>query len=127
MFPTFNPLTSTRSRRFSGCSVEGIDPSALALLKRYRWPGNVRELRNAIQRGSVIATGSMLSVEDLPAPVRDLAQFRSELDGQELQGKNDDAETNLRAELARFEADLIVRSLEHGIRKLSFEDAEPAD
>lgn len=91
------------------CALEGIDASALELLKKYRWPGNVRELRNAIQRGTVIASGTTLSVEDLPSSVRELASPRPGPDDPTDQGT---PETNLRAEVARFESDLILRALE---------------
>ena len=46
-----------------------IAPDALAALERYSWPGNVRELRNAIERALVIATGTMIGIEDLPQRV----------------------------------------------------------
>jgi two-component system response regulator AtoC len=47
------------SKRFSG--------GALARLSAWRWPGNVRELRNVVQRAWVMATGSVIDEEWLPA------------------------------------------------------------
>jgi len=40
---------------------------ALAALRRHDWPGNVRELRNAVEHAVVIARGSALLPEHLPA------------------------------------------------------------
>jgi DNA-binding NtrC family response regulator len=53
-----------------GRSVEGLSNEALFALEAYDWPGNVRELRNAIERAVVLARGSLIELEDLPAAVR---------------------------------------------------------
>ena len=50
----------------------GVEPKALAkdaeaALAAYSWPGNVRELVNLCRRLSVLAPGSEVRVEDLPA------------------------------------------------------------
>jgi two-component system response regulator AtoC len=41
--------------------VNGIAPSAMAVLLKHRWPGNVRELENAIERAMVLTDGDLLS------------------------------------------------------------------
>ncbi len=89
--------------------IVGIDPDALELLVRYGWPGNVRELRNAIDRAVVIANGATLAVEDLPEPVRQLAIGVAEESAEAGDGAA--VEVNLREEVARFESDLILRTL----------------
>jgi NtrC-family two-component system response regulator AlgB len=38
-------------------------------LMRYPWPGNVRELRNAIERGVILASGSLVGLPELPAQI----------------------------------------------------------
>jgi DNA-binding NtrC family response regulator len=45
--------------------VDTVSAEALALLMRHDWPGNVRELRNVLERGMVIAKGTVIQVEDL--------------------------------------------------------------
>ena len=54
----------TRSTR-----IEGIDEAALEVLTKYDWPGNVRELRNVIERAAAFASGSIITVDDLPAAI----------------------------------------------------------
>jgi DNA-binding NtrC family response regulator len=49
--------------------VADIDPQAMAVLQAYSWPGNVRELENVIQRAVIVAQGTSVRVEDLPAEV----------------------------------------------------------
>ncbi len=49
----------------------GIDrkkllPETINKLHEYSWPGNVRELRNVIERAINIATGEVITPEDLP-------------------------------------------------------------
>ena len=45
--------------------IDGLDPAAERLLKRYAWPGNIRELENAIERAVLLTDGPYLLVEDL--------------------------------------------------------------
>ncbi len=48
-----------------------IAPEALALLTAYSWRGNVRELENTLERAVALARGAVLSIEDLPARIRE--------------------------------------------------------
>src|SRR5436305_6499836 len=47
-----------------------LTPDAMDALLRYDWPGNVRVLRTAIEHGVVMATGSKITLRDLPMSVR---------------------------------------------------------
>lgn len=47
-------------------NVVSIAPNALELLKQYRWSGNLRELRNVMRRAVLFASGSEITVNDLP-------------------------------------------------------------
>jgi two-component system response regulator HydG len=49
--------------------LEGLTEDALGRLEAYSWPGNVRELENVIERGVVLARGSLIDVHDLPEEV----------------------------------------------------------
>ena len=49
----------------------GITESALGLLIDYHWPGNVRELENVIERSVTLAPGDTVTVEALPATIRE--------------------------------------------------------
>lgn len=53
----------------NGKSVEGFDPKARAALYAYAWPGNVRELRNCIESAVVMASGGLVTLDDLPPGV----------------------------------------------------------
>jgi len=44
--------------------------SAMECLTDYDYPGNIRELRNIIERVSVLSTGPIIDLEDLPADLR---------------------------------------------------------
>jgi DNA-binding NtrC family response regulator len=60
--------------RRTGGRLAGVEPAALRRLVARDWPGNVRELRNAVEGACVLATGPVLTAEDLgehgapPAP-----------------------------------------------------------
>ena len=49
-----------------GKRVDGIEPEALAMLKRYSWPGNIRQLENAVFRAVVLAEQPWLGVSEFP-------------------------------------------------------------
>ncbi len=42
----------------------------MEVLRHYAWPGNVRELIHVIEQSVVLCDGSVITVEDLPPPVR---------------------------------------------------------
>ncbi|MFK8253946.1 sigma-54-dependent Fis family transcriptional regulator [Ancylobacter terrae] len=59
-------------------SSYGVDalrfrPEAIEVLERYSWPGNVRELRNLVDSLSLMSTGRLIGVRDLPEDVLDEA------------------------------------------------------
>lgn len=63
----------------------GVEPKALAAeakekLCGYQWPGNVRELVNLCRRLTVLAPGSEIGTEDLPAEITADAAGASEVD-----------------------------------------------
>lgn len=74
--PTLARYFIEHSCRAVNQPVMEIDPAALACLQAYRWPGNVRELQNAIERAVVFASGSTISLTDLPAEIRNQPELR---------------------------------------------------
>ncbi|HEX4948480.1 MAG TPA: sigma 54-interacting transcriptional regulator [Blastocatellia bacterium] len=59
---------SRYAKRF-GKQLDGIAQETMELLQTYHWPGNVRELQNIIERGVVLATGRVLTLERSLLPV----------------------------------------------------------
>ncbi len=58
--------------------IEGFEPEALAMLRKYSWPGNVRELENVIERAVVLCRGNRIGVDDLKLrPIEDQNPFES--------------------------------------------------
>ncbi len=49
--------------------VSGFESDALRALTGYSWPGNVRELENAVERAVAVATGTVLTGQDLPREI----------------------------------------------------------
>ncbi len=47
-----------------------ISPEFASALQSYGWPGNIRELENVIERAIVVATGDVLTAENLPPQLR---------------------------------------------------------
>jgi NtrC-family two-component system response regulator AlgB len=55
--------------RQGGKPVTGLTDEARNALVNYPWPGNLRELRNAIERGVILTTETLVGLADLPAQV----------------------------------------------------------
>ncbi len=56
-----------KARETLGTTTKACTPEAMRLLLNYNWPGNVRELENAIQRASLLSSGSILTPSDFPS------------------------------------------------------------
>ena len=52
--------------------VSSISPEVIEQLINYSWPGNVRELEKVIERGVVLAKGSMIHTEQIPEEIREV-------------------------------------------------------
>lgn len=50
-------------------SIVGFDSSARNAMYRYNWPGNIRELQHCVESAVVMASGTEISLEDLPPSV----------------------------------------------------------
>ncbi len=55
----------------AGRPVRSIAPEAAEKLLAYPWPGNARELQNCMERAVALARYDQITLEDLPAKVRD--------------------------------------------------------
>jgi NtrC-family two-component system response regulator AlgB len=60
-----------RLGRESGRSIQGFTERARAAMERYSWPGNIRELRNVIERATILTTGEVIDLPDLPPSLSD--------------------------------------------------------
>ncbi len=64
------PLLATHFlKRYSdenGYDLRTLAPDALRAMLDYEWPGNVRELENAMERGVVLSTGPVITLDILP-------------------------------------------------------------
>lgn len=47
-----------------GKEIRGLSQRGMDLLSSYNWPGNVRELQNVIERGVVLASGPIVSIDE---------------------------------------------------------------
>jgi DNA-binding NtrC family response regulator len=66
------PLLATHfAQKYShkGEPPKQIAPDAMEVLLNHRWPGNIRELENAIERGVVTTTDSIIRPENLPPDI----------------------------------------------------------
>lgn len=50
-------------------NVSDLDEHAIDAIRTFAWPGNVRQLKTTIERASVVATGDLITLEDLPREV----------------------------------------------------------
>ncbi len=53
----------------TGKILKGVSTDTMDLLMAYHWPGNVRELKNVLERGAVLAKGTIIQAGDLGLPL----------------------------------------------------------
>jgi transcriptional regulator with GAF, ATPase, and Fis domain len=95
------------------CDVRDIDPVGQKLLRDYDWPGNVRELRNIIERAVVIADSDTITADDLSERIRNRAvQLLSDERSVTHLKDTQQFEDNLRDQVAQYERELIIASLQ---------------
>ena len=83
-----------------------IDPVAEEMLLNYPWPGNVRELDNVLNRAHILADGGVVMPGDLPPELARPSPVDNAAPGTPVA-----QEGSLRAQLRRFEMDLIHRAI----------------
>ena len=64
-----------RANRELGRELIGFDADAAALLQNYSWPGNLRQLKNIINRATLLAQGSFITVAELDLPQMEAANI----------------------------------------------------
>ena len=88
--------------RAYGKPVTKVAPAVMDRMLRHPWPGNVRELRNAVEHAVILASGDTITLEDLPAGVREPSRSAGRTEGLYL-CSIEEMERRLIAEaLARF-------------------------
>ena len=48
-------------------SVEGFEPNVEEVFMNYAWPGNLREMKNVVKRATLLATGPLISLNEIPS------------------------------------------------------------
>lgn len=65
--PLAEHFLAREAARLAGPVPEGFDPEAMDALQNYSWPGNVRELKGVVERAALMARGTRIARDDLPA------------------------------------------------------------
>jgi transcriptional regulator with PAS, ATPase and Fis domain len=65
-------------------SIQGVTNDVHKVFELYEWPGNVRELENVIERGVVLCTGDMITLNCLPPKLAELDEEQDAGDGLNL-------------------------------------------
>ena len=109
--------------------ILGIDDEVLEKLVAYNWQGNIRELRNTIESMVVLAKGANLTLDNLPANIRNFDKPSSsvilDLSSQDINLKNEKdsvskenqsdvslPKDNVKTDLKKQEMDIILKTLD---------------
>lgn len=117
-----NSITKNFIEQFNsefGLDVQGLDPEAWDVIRRYEWPGNIRELRNVIESAFNVVTGPLIMRDHLPGELSRLVPCcRIQPEQASLQRIEDYIRTslgkkNINEIMDAFEKVLIDKALEH--------------
>jgi DNA-binding NtrC family response regulator len=93
--------------------LEEVDSDAMEILMDYHWPGNVRELENVLERAAVLSSGPSLSVDLLPAAVREPNSSPTPMTTMPANG------LSFKEAITSYERQLVIRALQRsgGVQK----------
>jgi two-component system NtrC family response regulator len=72
--PLLVPHFLDKHRGAGAHAISGVSREFMDALQRYDFPGNVRELENLVHSAIVLSRDELLTTDDLPVSVRDLAE-----------------------------------------------------
>jgi len=84
-----------------GRRCAGVESAALRRLVGHPWKGNIRELENTIERAMILGESDLITLDDLPGPIRGADPVDPE------------SMVNLHEATRRFEAEHIARIIAH--------------
>jgi DNA-binding NtrC family response regulator len=91
----------------AGKRITGFSPDALQAMASYSWPGNIRELQNCVERATIVASGTVIDDDDLPAYL--FAASAATSSAIPLEGMG--VPSDLEAALAQVEKNYILAAL----------------
>ena len=96
---------------FMNKKIERFSPEVEELYINHEWPGNVRELENAVEYGTNMAFGNVISIEEVPARI---------LQKEEEMIKFKYLDKPLSEQVKLYELDIITKKLKQhkGVKEL---------
>ncbi len=79
--------------------VEGISRDVLNKFMDYSWPGNVRELEHALEHAFILCRGKVITLEHLPAVIRDFGVAEKTKAGEKAASKKPTSEQKIQEAL----------------------------
>jgi two-component system, NtrC family, response regulator HydG len=49
--------------------VSGVEPAVETVFMDYSWPGNLREMKNVVKRATLLATGKLITLNEIPPEI----------------------------------------------------------
>lgn len=89
--------------------ISGVDDSVLELFLQYDWPGNIREMENLLERVVLMAKGTTVTLEDIPAEIRTQTEM---VEQQPLDVQTGQFKDFIKSQTGEVEKQIILKSLE---------------
>jgi two-component system response regulator HydG len=52
-----------------GKCISGFEPAVETVFMDYGWPGNLREMKNVVKRATLLASGQLITINEIPAEI----------------------------------------------------------
>ncbi len=97
-----------------GKEVYEVDDEIIEIFLKYPWPGNIRELENIMERAVVLATGSQITINEMPYELLKYMESKGSMISlhEESSTKMENNDLPLEQHTERVEKELILRALE---------------
>ncbi len=120
--PSLAHLFIRKFGKRAGKIINGFDNQTMQVLTEYSWQGNVRELENVVERAVVMASGDIVTIDDLPSNIRKATRIDPENDSTLKEARETFEKDYIVTALARYQGNVSKTAKHLGIARKNLQE-----